>query len=120
MIWDHKFFLLAIAENLYKNAERFTTDKSSIHISIKEKLDSITIKSSNISLQWFDEENRQTIISGQWNILSQEWNHTTWQWVYLIDLSQQIKKIWWNIDIIDFPVESGQYKTNIEITIPKK
>lgn len=117
---NEEFFILAITENLYKNAERFTTDVSSIHLSIKEDWDSIIISSSNISSQEFDQENRKSIMSGQWNIISQEWNNNMkWQWIYLFDLAQQLKKVWWQIDIKDSPADWWKYNTHIKITLPK-
>ena len=120
MVWDNQFFLLAIAENLYKNAERFTEDRSSIHIFIRDYKDFIMISSSNISSEEFDEDNKEKIISGMWSIISSVWNNNqVWQGIYLFDLCKQLKDIWWKIDIMDSPLETWQYNIHIEITIPQ-
>jgi hypothetical protein len=118
---NEEFFILAIAENLYKNAERFTTDMSSINLCIQEEWNAITISSSNISLQKFEEKNREIIISGQWNIVSQAWNNNIWwQWVYLVDLSRRLQAIGWTIQIDSKISETWWYHTNIRVMIPKQ
>lgn len=118
---DKEFFLLAIAENLYKNAEKFTIDKSSINIRIVDLWNYIILSSYSLTPQEFNKKSKTKILAWKWNIISEEnKNQQKWQWIYLIDLSKQLHDIWWGISIDSTISKTWWYHTTITVIIPKQ
>lgn len=114
-------FLLGIAYNLYKNASRFNQKNEDITVSISNRWDIITVSSHNLSNEQFNQQSQEKIMSRTWVIESEHWNNNEkWQWIYLLDLSKQLKLMGWSIKIDSTPSKLWWYHTDITVTLPKQ